>query len=214
MNPIALMKGDTSFESAQIELYCYSKNLICERFHKDDKIPNDHVPSGSVEWCQSLLGTHITPDYYPEYLEDYLHRKVWWSDKWETGKKVFVKPADKYKRFTGKISYGTYSGKKKPPFWCSEVVTFTNEWRYYVANGKVLDACWYWGDEVNTPPAPDLGIVFPSDCCGAIDFGTLPDGRIALVEYNHPFACGWYGKDISVYMEWLMHGWEHMRRIL
>ena len=208
----ALSKYDTSFEAIQIELYCKVKDIKCIRLDKDEPLPDGYIPSGSVEWCQSFIPYEVIPDYYPEYMSEHLHRKVWKSDKWELGKKVFVKPSDKYKRFTGKVVCGTYKGKKKPPFWYSDVVTFTNEWRYYVAAGKILSANWYYGDEVNTPEAPILPFTIHNNCYGAVDFGTLPDGRIALVEYNHPFACGWYGKDISIYMTWLKEGWIYMMR--
>jgi len=38
----------------------------------------------------------------------------------------------------------------------------------------------------------------------------LYNGKLALVEANHPFACGWYGKEHEIYLEWLSKGWEYM----
>jgi len=76
---------------------------------------------------------------------------------------------------------------------------------------------WYYGDEVNCPYAPSIDhIQFPADFCGAVDMGIDAKGQLTLVEVNHPFACGWYGrtsgKDIETYATWLYYGWEYMLR--
>lgn len=149
------------------------------------------------------------PDYYPKWLTSYLYRKVWKDDKWVLGKRFFVKPADKYKRFTGFVTYGTYAKKKKPPFWYSDIVSFTNEWRYYISNGKVLCGEWYWGEKEQE--APKLLFDIPVTYSGALDFGILTTGEFALVESQHPFACGWYGKSIALYAQWLIDGWIYMK---
>ena len=181
-------------------------------------IPEGFIPVGSVEWTLKLLNKNITPDYYPEFLKEWLHRKVWKS-KWPLKKDVFVKPADRYKRFTGFVTKTNgYAGKKRGILWCSEVVTFVDEWRYYVCNGKVLTAEWYWNNKLETEgeplPAPELDIRWPEGWCGAADFGSLPDGKIALIEAQHPFAIGWYGdssKD-KLYLEFLVEGWKYVQR--
>lgn len=167
------------------------------------------VPVGSVEWIEKILGRHITPDYYPDFLKEYLNREVWKDDKWPLGKIVFIKPADKYKRFTGLVTNGGYRKKKKGPYWCSNVVKFDNEWRYYVANGEVLTGEWYAGDEELCPDAPKLNIAFPRGFCGAVDMGQVND-KITLVEVNHPFSCGWYGKNHELYCKWIINGWNYM----
>ena len=127
------------------------------------------------------------------------------------GKKIFIKPSDKNKRFTGFVTNGGYKGKKKPPYWCSEVVYFVNEWRYYIANGKVLTAEWYSGDEIDTPDAPQIDANWPEDYCNAVDFGLTKEGKIVLVEANQPFACGWYGKQHDLYTKWIIEGWNFMK---
>ena len=91
------------------------------------------------------------------------------------------------------------------------MVNFTNEWRYYVSNGKVLASEWYFGDEINTPNAPILNIDFPYNFCAAVDMGMVND-NLTLVEVNHPFACGWYGKNHEQYAQWLVDGWDYMIR--
>jgi hypothetical protein len=62
----------------------------------------------------------------------------------------------------------------------SSVVKFTQEWRYYIANGKVLTTGWYDGDNEDEI-APELNVNYPSGYCGAVDFGRLETGEIALV---------------------------------
>lgn len=207
----ALMRGDRSIEASKLELYCSLNNIPVIRVDKDISCSDEYIPCGSVDWCLTCLGKEIIPDYYPDWLSGFLYRKVWKADRWPLGKKVFIKPADKYKRFTGFATTGTYKKKKKPPFWCSDIVYFVNEWRYYVADGKILCGEWYSGNESLTPEAPELNIDIPKDYCGAIDFGVVGINKIALVEAHHPIACGWYGKDIELYARWLVSGWDYMK---
>jgi hypothetical protein len=79
----------------------------------------------------------------------------------------------------------------------------------------VKAAEWYDGDEINMPVAPELNIKIPEGYCGALDFGTLQSGELALIEANSPYACGWYGRvgsGSSVYVEWLISGWNYLNR--
>ncbi len=240
-----LLKNDNSKEANAISIICTLQKIPIIRVSKGQKVPKDYVPSGSVEWCEAILGYHSTPDYYPSFLSEYLHRKVWRPDKWPFHERVFIKPADRYKRFTGFITTpGSYKGKKRGPYWCSEVVEFTNEWRYYISNGKVLCGEWYWGDEEKMPDAPNIsynpswiltvsiggrsltkmemlekkGICFPDGYCGAVDFGLMKGPgassaiNFSLIEANHPFSCGWYGKNHELYCQWLVDGWVYMNK--
>lgn len=209
----ALIKNDRSSEADKLSLYCTLEKIPLIRVNKNEKCPVEYVPCGGVEWCELTLGQHITPDYYPMWLvatNECLHRTVWREDKWPLGKKVFIKPSDRYKRFTGFVTTGTYKKKKKPPFYCSDIVKFINEWRYYISFGKVLVAEWYWGDEKNTPPAREFPYWIPQDYCGAIDFGMTDNGKFSLIEAQHPFACGWYGNKTEIYAQWLIDGWYYM----
>jgi len=211
-----LALGDTSLEANRLSLYCLlNDNILLKRFPKEEKCPEDFVPSSSVEWCEKSFDIPVVPDYYPDWCSQYLYRKVWREDKWILGRKLFVKPADRYKRFTGFITTGTYKKKKKPPLIWSEILFFKNEWRYYITKGKVVCGEWYWGDEENTTPAPELNIKIPEDYSGALDFGELANGKLALIESQHPFACGWYGpkeKD-HLYFQWIIDGWNYMMNI-
>ena len=219
MNNITLLKVDKLFKPSGIGAYGSSGT---EELHKailvKEDIEKDYIPCGSVEWCLELLDKKVVPDYYPSWLEDSLYRNVWKSNEWILGRKLFVKPQDKYKRFTGFVTTGTYKKKKKPPFWYSDVVHFTNEWRYYISGGIIDVAAWYYGDEVNTPdpplfPARDALKDIPKDFCGAIDFGMTKEGNFTLVEVQHPFACGWYGtqETVHLYLQWLVDGWIYMK---
>jgi len=181
-----------------------------EKMSHDSKSDANYICVGSVEWVEKKLGKNTVPNYYPDFLKEYLHRKVWESNEWPLGKKVFIKPSDRYKRFTGFVTNGGYRKKKKGPYWCSDIVKFDNEWRYYVSNGKILCGEWYLGDEIECPDAPDIDISIPNDFCGTIDMG-MCDKKMTLVEVNHPFACGWYGKNHNLYTQWLVRGWKYMK---
>lgn len=211
----ALTKNDSSLEAQRLSAYCTTHDVPLFRVDKNVPCPSVLVPCGSVEWCLQSLGKKIIPDYYPFWLEPFFHRNIWKESKWPL-KKVFIKPADAYKRFTGFSTTGTYKKKKKPPFWCSDIIHFDNEWRYYITDGQVMCAGWYWGDEVNTPAPPDLKtfspMFIPPDFCGTLDFGDY-NGLFTLVEAHHPFACGWYGPqaDDHLYLQWLVDGWEYLQ---
>jgi hypothetical protein len=196
-----------SKEENAVITYCISRKIPYKFCKKTNERPDNFIPVGTVEWCESFLQKTV-PDYYPKFLENFLYRKVWKTNVWSS-ERVFIKPADNYKRFTGFVTTKRHKSRQGP-FWCSEVVEFVNEWRYYVSNGKVLAAEWYDGDDINTPDAPKLNIDL-KNFYGALDFGILKTGELALVEAQHPYACGWYG-DIRnfTYVEWLIEGWNWM----
>lgn len=181
------------------------------RVNERDKCHENYIGVGTVEWCQITLG-RVKPDYYPEFMKDHLHRKVWVQNDWILGRKLFVKPNDKHKRFNGFITKGTWSKKKKPPLIWSEVVNFKDEWRYYITAGKVVAAGFYCGSETE-PEAPELDVKIPEDFHGTLDMGMIDGDKLALVEAHPPFACGWYGdhKDDLVYYQWIIDGWIHLK---
>jgi len=198
-------------EETAVITQCISRRIPYKLCTRPSDRPEGFIPVGTVQWCENFLPKEVTvPNYYPEFLKDYFHRNIWRAEKWPLGKRVFIKPADRHKRFTGRITTGGYHKKKKGPYWCSDVVYFTNEWRYYIADGVVLIGEWYAGDEINTPDAPELNIKFPDGYCGAVDFGTLKTGELALVKVNAPYACEWYGKKHEIYFEWIVKGWRYM----
>jgi len=206
--------NDTSYEFKTVYHHCFLNNIPFIKVKNNQPCPNDYIPTGSVEWCILSLNKSITPNYYPNWLSNHLYRKVWKSDKWILNKKLFVKPADKHKRFNGFCTHGTYSKKKKPPYWYSDIVHFSNEWRYYITKGKIICAHWYYGDEINTPDAPKLNIYIPNTFSGTLDFGTINNNTLALVEAHEPIGCGWYGRrDDCTYLQWIIDGWIYMKQI-
>ncbi len=198
-------------EGASVVTFCVLNRHEYKIFSRAKDVPADFTPVGTVKWVEEILGRPILPDYYPEFLSPWLHRKIWRSEVWPYGSRVFIKPSDRHKRFTGFITNGKWKGKKKPPFWCSEVVQFVSEWRWYIAAGRIADARWGSGEE---RPVPELDVEWPTGFFGAVDFGQLEDGRISLIESNSPFSCGWYGpaNEASSYAEWLFAGWVHLNR--
>lgn len=170
----------------------------------------DECHVGTVEWCQEALGFTPRPDFYPDWLSEHFKRLVIRRHEEfvvPSGGRVFAKPSWAYKQSPAKIFE---QGECVPELWImSEVVTFTQEWRYYVANGELLAAGWYDGPGEETP-APQLDIAWPKGFCGAVDFGRLDTGEIALVESHHPYACGNYleADECEAWVMWLELGWE------
>ena len=210
----AIQKSRVSYKEEMSVIHYAIMNKIPYKFCKRiDDCPLYYIPVGSVEWCEKFISSEkTTPNYYPEFLKHYLFRKVWKAESWPK-EKVFIKPADRFKKFTGFV-INEDSKKRRGKFWCSEVVNFLNEWRYYIANGKVIAAEWYNGNNEDLV-APTINLELPLDYCAALDFGVLDNGNVALVEAHLPYACGWYGKysDFRVYAEWLISGWNYLERI-
>jgi hypothetical protein len=196
---------------------CYEEQTVCTsaalnkipfKIFQDGKdVPKDLIPVGDCKFVQSVLGRKIIPNYYPIQLEQYLRRKVWHSDRWPL-KRVFVKPSDQYKRFTGFVTNGTYRGKKKGPYILSDIIQIKNEWRYYL--GTKMDGFWYSGqdEEKIAPTLPDFPKMEYN--IGCLDMGETFDGELILIEWQHPFSCGWYGKGVNdgeEYTQWLIDGY-------
>lgn len=207
----ALQKNYLDWEAKALTIVAILNKIPFKRIHDIKQIEEGWVPSGTVPWISSILKTKITPDYFPDFLKnDWVKRKVWYEEKWPLYK-TFIKPADRHKRFTGFITSGTYSGKKRGPYWCSEIVNFVDEWRYYISYGKLIGGYWYWGKDDDPKPTPDLNITYPENWCGTADFGRLDNGDIELIEAHPPFACGWYGKNHEEYAEFITLGWKWLK---
>lgn len=152
---------------------------------------------GSVEFIESIIGTR-QPDFYPEWTRGAWHRRI---EKWT----AFVKSAEGYKVAEARVG----------EFYISDPVTFVDEWRHYCANGISLMSWWYQGSEETCdkdPHGPPLPFDLPAGFSGAVDIGRLDDGRIALVEVQHPYAIGWYGEtsQSQSYFDFLLNGWKYL----
>lgn len=177
------------------------------------------IPVGSVEYClkvypKPIFVTGLTSvpviDFYPEFLRPFYRRRIYfWNLAAGNGfvrGPVFLKSALQYK---SDVKARVFSDESVPAgiYWNSEIVNFVQEWRYYVAKGELITTGWYSGDNEDEP-APELDVDWPKDFSGAVDFGRLDDGRIALVESHPPFACGWYGENGLDYVRWLQNSWK------
>lgn len=156
----------------------------------------DSIPVGDVPYCEKLLGDDKRAiDFFPEFLKEYRKRSIWFNHNPGIG---FVKHATEWKAdFKSQVS----NISPDFPFYCSEVVDFISEWRYYVVDGDLICSGGYSGEE----DPPNLKIKWVGS--GAFDFGRMSNGEIALVEAHAPFACGWYGEDHLDYTYWQYYGW-------
>lgn len=209
-NQFVIQKELNSWDGKCLTYVAALEKIPFKLINDTKSVPEDCVPSGTVKWIEEIIGKHIVPDYFPLFLKSFVSRNVWFQDKWPS-KKCFIKPADIHKRFSGFITDENEKNKYNGPFWCSDIVSFQNEWRYYVSYGKLIGSYWYQGLKDKEVDAPKLDVNWPSDFCGAVDFGTLTDGRIELIESHPPFACGWYGKNHYEYAEWLTLGWKWLK---
>ena len=201
----------TTTENMAVQAYCCLNNIdnIYVKENSNYVYQNGDILVGSVEFVERYLNRNYKPDYFPVFLKNYIGRKIWETDQIPT-EKCFIKPLNNYKTFTGFIFDPINSYDITPPFLCSEIVSFKNEWRYYVANGEVICAYWYTGENEDKP-APSIAIDYPKDFSGAVDFGELDNGIIELVESHHPYAIGFYGglKNYKLYSEWLIKSWDN-----
>ncbi len=202
----------SEIEEKAIALYASMNHIPCKRFKKDE-VPQGYIPVGNIDWFLGVTGWKIKPNYFPDFLRSYVKRNIWETDKWPLGQKVFIKPADRAKRFSARITTGTYRGKKKGPYWCSDIVSFKNEWRFYISKGEILFSPWYWGQDEGKQP-PEINVDWPSDWVGTADFGESENG-IELIEAHEPYSVGWYGTltQHEIYAKWIIDGWEYMRSI-
>lgn len=178
------------------------------------------------------LGIPIpAPDDYPVCLRDFLRRRVWESTLGEVERgleegaasAVFVKPAQRRKRFTGEVFYserdvavlGNVSRHQR--VWCSEVVHWLVEYRVYVVDARIVAVDRYDGDG---SVSLDLEVVEAAiadfHCSGAapraygIDFGVLATGETALIEVNDGYALGAYDIAADRYTELLLCRWREL----
>lgn len=172
--------------------------------------PENAIPIGSIEFCEGSFGKQpLCKEFYPKFLSRFISRNIEVvNGPYKCRRPAFVKCAARWKSTISAGIYETGQTIPKGSFYVSDVVKFTNEWRYYVADGEVVTSGWYDGEDEDCP-APELNINWPNHFSGAVDFGTLDDGRLELVEAHAPFACGWYGDDHSLYLLWQMIAWQH-----
>lgn len=133
------------------------------------------VAVGSVPFVKHALrqiGMELpihTP--YPSCLEHLLYRQVRRLSSLRearamvtAGRRLFIKPADGWKRFTGFVAEFVddprFNGQSKArPVWISDPVRFVSEWRAYVADGELLEVRFadHGGDRTVEPDVILIG---------------------------------------------------------
>ena len=109
----------------------YEEDIIithCHQYQKNtydyyEHPPKNTIPIGSVDWCEKVYG-QITPDNYPKFMEEYFNREIY-LEEFNPNKlyeNLFVKPAEKYKKFNGTTNFDATIThcKKGDLIWCSE----------------------------------------------------------------------------------------------
>ena len=174
---------------------------------------HDWMPVGTVEFCRAAMAHQRIDEpsvsTYPDSLMPFLGRTVWASTAIQvriSKRPVFVKPMQA-KRFTGFVwPHGGLDQQEfqgipdHSPVWCSQVVSFASEWRFYVYRGEVVGAGRY-DDGADDAPVPDqetvLEMVDQYQRNGApagygLDVGVDQGRRTLLVEVNDGWALGLY----------------------
>lgn len=177
------------------------------------------VVIGSVPFVlqgMRLAGIPVpAPNPYPVVLRPWLHREVnrlptmlealHALERGAGG--MFVKPADRWKRFTGFVATDPrdlrFEGtSRRAPVWVSTPVRFLSEWRCYVAHGEIRaiafanhggDAHVLPDEAVMRQACATLQASGEAPAGYVIDFGVLDTGETALIELNDGFSFGAYG---------------------
>ncbi len=171
---------------------------------------------------------------YPAGSEAFLHRSISRSTLAaarqhvdSTGERMFIKPADAHKRFTGFVyephagSFQFNGASGQTEVWCSTPVEFGPEFRAYVVEGDVVGVCPYEGaaTDVAGPTAFARAIVDALQAAGSlvagfsIDVGQIDDGY-ALVECNDGFALGLYdGLPFEAYARLIEARWLELAAV-
>lgn len=226
----------------------YKKNFLRDKF----QITKDDFICGDIDvmfHAMKRLGIEYTYDDYPGCLKPYLHRKVWEDELgnvkrelFENGylkNPIFIKPKDKLKRFTGFVleTIDDLSNCKgagnQTKVWCSEPVTFVDEFRIYrlhfhdSALTTYSYGCHKKDFNLQNLEKVDIAIrdwpfnsELPVAC--AVDVGVLSTGEVALIEVNDAFSLGLYKiactdneKESTeyneLYCECLIQRWEELK---
>ena len=209
----------------------YSKKDIHRRRLALD---SDSFISGDIDAMHGAMRQlSLTPPSlsdYPEALLPFLGRRVWRSKlslieqqlMEGTSAAVFVKPAALRKSFTGRVmeswddmrSLGSVSHSQE--VWCSEVVTWTAEYRVYVCLGEIVSIDHYRGEMVSLEMDRVKEALRVFSASGrapagyAADFGVLGDGSTALVELNDGYSLGAYSISAEPYCDLLLARWHEL----
>lgn len=187
------------------------------------------VVAGSVKFVRAALialKKPLPPQVpYPDSLSAWRFRRIWQSTLGPTldgPLPVFVRPAKRWKRFTGFVAdvpmpAEVYGVPMREPVWCAEVVRFVSEWRCYVVRREVrfIGFAKYGGDRSAQPNRESIAnaveVFDGQPSAYAIDFGVLSTGETALIEVNDGFSVGAYD-DVPavVYWDMVVTRWQEL----
>lgn len=216
--------------------YASAKQLLSKRV----LLHTGQVPVGGISFVRAALqqfGLSVpTPDCYPAALRQHLHRELTLSTLGAVQARqaagadaVFVKPAERLKRFTGFVmadpqDYRLATVSRSLRVWVASAVVWRAEWRVYVVDGRPELIAFYSGDHGVAPSTVVIDAMV-SEYAGAggpagyaLDVGVLDSGTItpkggatALVEVNDGFSLGAYGGvSAEVYANLLTVRWNEL----
>ena len=214
----AILESDHSAEAEIIRDYADTTGTSLRIIsHEDERVPEQYIPVGKIDWIQKMLGKNLTPDYYPCWCQDTFYRHIWKSDIVPVNGLVFVKSASKYESLIGSTAakgsatiLDKWSDKNRAECWCSDKVEFTDAYRYYITKGKVVAVGQMSG---NSAKARILDVKIPTSWSGALDFGHIKTGEFALIEAHYPISCGYIDGGVEAYLQWIIDGWVYIKNI-
>lgn len=235
----------------------YKKHFLRDKF----QITKNDFIAGDIDvmfHAMKRLGIEYTYDDYPECLKPYLHRKIWEGELGNVKKElfenaylknpIFIKPKDKLKRFTGFVletvdDLANCKGAgNQTKIWCSEPVTFIDEFRCYIRKhrggldtkyeleaignykgnlidkekeGYFSDVIFKMLDDISyeSQKAFENGNNNLFPNAFALDLGILSTGEVALIEMNDAFSLGLYkGCSPDFYAKCLIQRWGELEK--
>ncbi len=226
-------KGNPIWDFAAIaKMGAEELGIETKEFEESFEIPYNpyKIIVGSVEECKSYLeenGLDVPESIQNKELLSFMKRDSIIGDKESIGGiydsiniggKVFIKPANSVKSFTGQVVYS-----KEEMFniieGCNEfllqsVIDIDSEYRLYIRGGRVIGMKHYIGDPLLFPD-PE----FINDCIKGsnflnkthsaytLDFGVSYKGETMLIEANDAWAIGNYGLEPRDYYYFVRDRW-------
>ena len=171
------------------------------------------------------------PNDYPLCLKEYFHRNIWKSNIktlrshfYDSATEIFAKPYDRKKSFTGRVFRSSedliyLNGVgNNTKIYCSPVVNWVSECRFYIKKGHIIGKSHYDGDK---DKLVDMNVIHTAiqiyeDSGEAVstyimDFGVLDNDNTALVEVNDAYSVGLYdGMDPQLYADLIITRWVEL----
>lgn len=211
--------AEKGFTALGIKCVPFSNNETLDKAQREDI-----VIGGLLTTHHALANRNATPPTidYPQSLKAYLGRSIdirtcehiSLSDL-----PLFIKPV-KEKLFPACIVYTNDELKslpKKQLLYCSNVESFSSEWRLFIRYNKAVGLCHYAGNPQISPSTKVLERIIkeyrdaPAGC--AVDLGITKKGETLLVEVNDGYALGAYGLNPQTYALLLYARWAELLKI-